>query len=101
MFDIAAERQDSSLLQLLRHDIRPDSTWILEKLASVNNITSLQHLIDFGAEFAVYGHAVLFRAIYQGHLSMVEFLIQNGANPHLSCAFYESGNRSTIGYVIG
>jgi ankyrin repeat protein len=101
MFDIAAERRDNSLLQLLRHDIRPGSTWILEKLASVNNITSLQHLIDVGAEIAVYGHAAVFRAIYHGHLSMVEFLIQNGANPHLSCALYEYGGRSTIGYAIG
>ncbi|KAJ5354996.1 uncharacterized protein N7496_012208 [Penicillium cataractarum] len=76
-----------------KYNICPDSTWTLEKLANVDNITSLQLVIDLGVEIAVYGHAALFYAIYRGHQDMSNFsfstarihiyplLLDNGVRP--------------------
>lgn len=97
---IATDQTGSSLLQLLKHGIRPKSDDILCHVARRNDITSLQLLVDFGVEIAVYGHAALFTAISWGHQAMVKFLIQQGANPHLSCAPIQGGNYSTIGYAV-
>lgn len=33
------------------------------------------------------GHAALFTAIMDGQYEMVEFLIEEGANPHLECNY--------------
>ncbi|KAH1805861.1 hypothetical protein KXX27_009790 [Aspergillus fumigatus] len=54
------------------------------------------------------GHAALFTAIMDGQYEMVEFLIEEGANPHLECelwthdenGFFETLFYSSIGFAI-
>ncbi|GLI80637.1 hypothetical protein PoHVEF18_008994 [Penicillium ochrochloron] len=96
---IATHQKGDILLRLLKHGIRPKSDEILCYIAGRNDIASLQLLMQFGAEIAVYGHSALFTAIFWGHEAMVEFLIQQGANPHLCCERM-GGTYSAIGHAI-
>lgn len=52
-------------------------------------------MIDYGLDLSIDGHTALFTAIMDGQYEMVEFLIEEGANPHLICEFSTSdGNDS-------
>lgn len=96
LIESAAERKDNSLLLLLKLGFRPQSTWALGNLVHNNSIASLQLLTDFRVEIAVYGHVLLFPAIFSGHQTMIEFLTQQVANPRVSCARIPGENYSLV-----
>ncbi|CEJ60766.1 hypothetical protein PMG11_09328 [Penicillium brasilianum] len=97
---MATHEKSDILLRLLKHGLRPKSEDVMCHMAERNDIASLQTLIQFGVEIAVYGHAALFTAILWGHQAMVEFLIQQGANPHLCLAQSNGIYYSAIGHAI-
>ncbi|GIC89769.1 ankyrin repeat domain-containing protein [Aspergillus udagawae] len=93
---------------LLEHGIRLNSDTGLCFIASRNDKILLQCFIDYGLDLSMDGHAALFTAIMDGQYEMVEFLIEEGANPHLECelwthdenGFFETLFYSSIGFAI-
>jgi hypothetical protein len=70
----ASHQKGHIMVLLLKHGLWPKSDEILCHIAGRNDIASLQSLIKFGVEIAVYGHAALFTAILWGQRAMVEIL---------------------------
>lgn len=97
----ATDYSDASILQLLlRYGVRPKSTKILSHLARRGDTASLRILIDSGLDIVVYGHIALFIAIDLGHHAMVQLLLEEGANPHLSSIATNWSYYSTIFHVV-
>ncbi|KAJ0423573.1 ankyrin repeat-containing domain protein [Aspergillus carlsbadensis] len=102
---LIATRNPAMLELLLKCGRRPLSDHPVFYAASYDNEPALQLFIDYGFNMAVYGHGALVEAIELGLPKIVKFLIEHGANPHLSDAYkaYKYGpfpKRSTIWLAV-
>ncbi|CEL04112.1 hypothetical protein ASPCAL05244 [Aspergillus calidoustus] len=102
---LIATRNLPMLELLLKRGRRPLTEHPVFYAASYDNEPALQLFIDYGFNMAVYGNGALFEAIEEGLAGIVKFLIEHGANPHLSDAYkaYKYGpfpKRSTIWLAV-
>jgi hypothetical protein len=102
---LIATRNPPMLELLLNRGRRPLSEHPVFYAASSDNEPALQLFIDYGFNMAVYGNVALFEAIGVGLAGIVKFLIEHGANPHLSDAYkaYKYGpfpKRSSIWFAV-
>lgn len=72
----------------------------MSHIARQGDTASLRVLSDSGLDIVVYGHIALFIAIDLGHLAMVELLLEEGANPHLSSMDMNWSYYSTICHAV-
>lgn len=100
VFECAAERKGKYLRKLLDHGIRPNWNLVLATLVYKNELDAIQLLIEYGAEIRVHGQGLIFVAINVGSKELIEFLLQQGANPHLSMELTPGENYSTTWCAI-
>jgi hypothetical protein len=102
---LIATRNLAMLELLLKRGRRPLSDHPVFNSAGYDNEPALQLFVDYGYNMAVYGNVALIEAIEEGLAGIVRFLIDHGANPHLSDAYkaYKYGplaKRSTIWFAV-
>ena len=100
VFECAAERKGNYLRKLLDHGIRPNWNLVLATLVYKNELDAIRLLIEYGAEIRVHGQGLIFVAISVGSRELVESLLQQGTNPHLSMELTPDKNCSTIWCAI-
>lgn len=91
-YEATVQRGGQMLDLLIKYGHRPKSDRVLSLLAmntddpsTVKRFTT--DVVDWGMDIHIYRHIALFTAVDQGHFNMVKFLIENGANPNLTCEY--------------
>jgi ankyrin repeat protein len=100
VFEFAAERKGNYLQKLLDYGVRPNWNLVLATLVYKNELDAIRLLIEYGADIRVHGQGLIFVAINVGSKELIEFLLQQGANPYLCMELTPGKNRSTIWCAI-
>ncbi|KAL3477463.1 ankyrin repeat-containing domain protein [Aspergillus californicus] len=102
-YEATVQRGGEMLQLLLNHGRWPKSDRILCELALRSNDPSvLETFTDVekgGIDVRVYGHTALFTAVEKGHIDMVKYLIERGANPNLTCSYKNWGGLYNITWM--